>query len=230
MGTGYGCIVMREIIKHFIRICADTLPISEPIYEFGSFQVPGQEGFADLRPFFKGMQYVGADTRKGPGVDVVLNLHSINLPSESVGTVLVLDTLEHVEFPRRALSELFRILKSGGVLIISSVMDFPIHDYPYDYWRFTPEGFKSLLGDFPKSFVGYSGADNFPDTVIGVGFKDSNTSFDLFLPKYACWKDHWTPKLVTWRKIANSFIPPKLSDVYSRILTKKQYSKRITQN
>jgi hypothetical protein len=45
---------MRESIKQFVEIVADMLPILEPIYEFGALQVPGQEGFADLRPIFAG--------------------------------------------------------------------------------------------------------------------------------------------------------------------------------
>ncbi len=56
---------MRKIVKHFIKICAETLPISEPIYEFGALQVPRQEGFADLRPFFPGRKYIGADMQEG---------------------------------------------------------------------------------------------------------------------------------------------------------------------
>ena len=140
---------MRELIKQFVKICAETLPINEPIYEFGSLQVAGQEGFADLRPFFSVKKYVGADMRKGPGVDVLLNLHNIDLPSKSVGTALVLDTFEHVEYPRKAIDELYRILKPNGIIIISSVMNFPIHDHPADYWRFTPEAFKSLLHQWP---------------------------------------------------------------------------------
>lgn len=75
---------MRESIKEFVKICAETLPIIEPVYEFGSFQVPGQEGFADLRPFFKGKKYIGTDVRDGPGVDVLVDLHNINLPADSV--------------------------------------------------------------------------------------------------------------------------------------------------
>ncbi|MFQ5929050.1 MAG: methyltransferase domain-containing protein, partial [Acidobacteriota bacterium] len=102
---------MRESIKHFVKICAESLPISDPVYEFGSLQVPGQEDFADLRPLFPSKKYVGADMRDGPGVDTILDLHDINLPSESVGTVLMLDTLEHVEFPRKAVEEIYRILK-----------------------------------------------------------------------------------------------------------------------
>jgi len=101
---------MRELIKQFVKICAETLPISEPIYEFGSLQVQGQEGFANLRPFFPDKRYTGADMRKGAGVDVILNLHQIDLSSGSVGTILILGTLEHVEFPSSSLNLLPRIV------------------------------------------------------------------------------------------------------------------------
>ncbi len=94
---------MRKVVRDFIREVSETLPILEPIYEFGSFQVTGQEELANLRPFFQGMKYVGTDLREGPGVDVVLNVHNIYLPSESVGTILCLDTLEHVEYPSKAI-------------------------------------------------------------------------------------------------------------------------------
>jgi len=182
---------MRELIKQFIEICAETLPISDPVYEFGSLQVAGQEGFADLRPFFPGKRYVGADMREGPGVDVILNLHHIDLPSESVGTVLIMDTLEHVEFPHRALEEAYRIIRPNGMVIISSVMNFPVHDYPFDYWRFTPEAFKSILRPFSQSIVGFAGDEGFPHTVVGVGFKGSPFSLALFMSKYEQWKHQW---------------------------------------
>jgi hypothetical protein len=83
---------MRQALKDLVSIVASTLPIEEPIYEFGSLQVRGQEGFADLRPLFPGKEYVGADMRHGTGVDQILDLHTINLPPESVGTIICLDT------------------------------------------------------------------------------------------------------------------------------------------
>lgn len=161
---------MRQLIKEFVKIIADTLPISEPLYEFGSLQVQGQEGFANLRPFFPDKEYVGCDMQAGPGVDRVLNLHNIDLPSETVGTVLILDTLEHVEFVRKATEEAYRILKPEGVLVISSQMDCPIHSYPNDYWRFTPQAFTSLLRPFSSCFVDFAGDEWFPHTVVGIGF------------------------------------------------------------
>jgi predicted O-methyltransferase YrrM len=185
---------MRESVKDYVRACAETLPISEPIYQFGSFQVPGQEGFADLRPLFPGKKYVSADMRKGLGVDVVLNLHQIDLPSESVGTVFILDTLEHVESPSKAMSEVHRVLKPDGILIMSSVMNFPIHDYPLDYWRFTPEGFRSLLKLFATSLVHYAGESNFPHTIVGIGLKGSipEEAMDQIKGRLRHWKGRWS--------------------------------------
>jgi SAM-dependent methyltransferase len=126
--------------------------------------------------------------REGPGVDKVLDLHKIGLPAECLGTVLCLDTLEHVEYPHRALEEIHRVLEPSGIAIISSVMDFPIHDHPYDYWRFTPEGFRSLLKPFADSFVGFVGRESFPHTVVGVGFKGGRPQFLEFERSYERWK------------------------------------------
>jgi len=214
---------MRESIKCFVKICAEILPISEPIYEFGSLQVPGQEGFADLRPFFPEKKYVGADMREGPGVDIILNLHKINLPSESVGTVLILDTLEHVEFVREAIEEVHRILKPNGVLVISSVMNSPIHDHPHDYWRFTPEAFKSLLKFFNSSFVDFAGESNFPHTIIGIGVKGSisEDTKDQFVKRVKHWKEHHGKYSgYGWTRLIKLFTPPVIRHILSNIYRK----------
>ena len=52
-----------------------------------------------------------------------------------VGTFILSDTLEHVADPLRAMQEVQHCLRPGGVAIYSSVMNFPIHGYPNDYWR-----------------------------------------------------------------------------------------------
>lgn len=217
---------MRESIKQFVRICVETLPIPEPVYEFGSLQVPEQDAFADLRPLFPGKKYVGADMRQGPGVDVILNLHDINLLSESVGTVLLIDTIEHVEYPRNAIEEVYRILKPNGIIIISSVMNFPIHDYPYDYWRFTPEAFRSLLKHFTSSFVDFAGESYFPHTVVGVGFKGNNLSdMAKFFENLKLWKEYWSNPLKGGAHdligLAKTVAPPIIFRIFQNWLNKQ---------
>lgn len=210
---------MREIIRSFVGGLAGELP--GPVYEFGAFQVEGQAGFADLRGFFPGKTYFGCDMRPGKGVDLVLNLHKIDLPDASAGTVLLLDTLEHVEFCREAMAEVLRILKPGGVVVISSVMNFRIHDYPSDYWRFTPEGFKSLLRGFSWAGVESLGETDFPHTVVGAGIKGEAPAglARALEEKTAAWKraaaEAQRPNPA--KELVRALLPPVLLNVYRRL-------------
>lgn len=179
---------MRKHLRRYVQLVADTIEIKEPIFEFGSLQVHEDSELEDLRPLFRGKTYVGCDMRPGPGVDRVLNLHQLDLPDGTIGTAICMDTMEHVEYPRQAISELYRILKPGGALILSSVMNFPIHGYPKDYWRFTPEGFRSLLKIFDYSAVGFSGPENFPDSIVAVAFKGEKPNLQQYETAYLAWK------------------------------------------
>jgi SAM-dependent methyltransferase len=209
---------VRESIRQFVKIVTKTLPMEEPVFEFGALQLPGLEDVANLRSFFPRKEYVGCDMREGPGVDRVLNLHGIDQASDSVGTVICLDTLEHVEFPHMAVSEIHRILKPDGIAVLSSVLDFRIHATPYDYWRFTPDGFRSILGPFASSFVGYAGIDRFPHTIVGIGFKGREYPIEEFCQEFERWKARWRkPKGETWKDAVNLFIPPILLGLDRRI-------------
>ena len=54
---------------------------------------------------------------------------------------------------------------------MSSLMNFPIHDYPSDYWRFTPAAFEVLLKKFEKHEVEFDGNPAFPEGIYGFGIK-----------------------------------------------------------
>ena len=142
---------MRPHLREFFELCAKTLACPEPIVEIGAFQVAGQETISDLRRLFPGKTYIGCDMQTGPGVDRLEDIHKLSFRSGEVGTFLLADTLEHVADPRRAMHEIYRCLRDDGVVIYSSVMNFPIHAFPNDYWRFTPEAFRALAVDFPRA-------------------------------------------------------------------------------
>ena len=162
---------MRPNGRAFVEQTIKEHPPSGPVYEFGSFKVPGQEQLADLRPLFQGLTYVGTDMRPGPGVDLIINLEKIPFQDNSIGTAICIDTLEHVQDVKQAVNEMHRVLKPGGLIIISSVMNFPIHDHPSDYWRFTPHAILWLLRDFTPSGTSFSGHPLFPIGVNGWGIK-----------------------------------------------------------
>ena len=162
---------MRDHNKAFCQLIAETFDCPGPVYEFGSYQVEGQVEYADLRTMFKDKGYVGCDMRSGPGVDRVEDVTNISLPDGAAGTVLCIETFEHVFEVRRAFDEVFRILKPGGLFVITSPLNFRIHGYPDDYWRMTPSCLRRMLGAYSARLTGFQGYHKFPHSVMGLGFK-----------------------------------------------------------
>jgi len=174
---------LQKSTSHFINISVNNLPLQGPVFEFGSMQVHEEVSTGEPRAFFrnKGFEYIGCDMRAGKGVDQVQNLHALDIEDNSVGCVVCMDTLEHVEYPRKAMAEMWRVLKTDGIAIMSSVFQFPIHGYPNDFWRFTPEGFRSLFSPFHDSLIYSFGlTDITPQVVAGIGFKSKKPRTDDF--------------------------------------------------
>jgi hypothetical protein len=173
--------VAQPLIRRFVEDLIGQVDLPDPVYEFGSLHVKEDQD-ADLRPLFAGRRFVGTDMREGPGVDRVEDLRSLTLGDGEVGTALCLDTLEHCEDPPQACRELARVTAEGGVCVLSSVMLFGIHAFPSDYFRFTPQGFRSLLAGFDDVWVCGVGHPSIPTQVIGVGAKgrELGLRFDSF--------------------------------------------------
>jgi SAM-dependent methyltransferase len=162
---------VRPIIRIFAEDVARHLPIASPLVEVGARAAEGQEDVADVRGIFGADVHIGCDIQEGLGVDQVEDVHALSFADNSIGTVVALDTLEHVRDPIRAVEEMHRVLRPGGVVAITSVMFFPVHEHPWDFWRFTPEGFEQLLAPFESRLVLAHGMDVLPETVFGVGVK-----------------------------------------------------------
>ena len=159
------------LITNFVAELGQLIELPEPIVEFGSLQVEADQT-NDLRPVFAGKNFIGTDLRPGPGVDRVEDLRSLSFADDEIGTALCIDTLEHCEDPLAACRELHRVVRPGGVCAVTSVMWFPIHAYPHDYWRFTPEGLRLLLSPFDYLWTTGVGHPLLPTQVVAVAGKD----------------------------------------------------------
>lgn len=162
---------MHNNIRSFVTSVAESFPTVGPVYEFGSYIVPGQEGIGDLRSVFPGRKYVGCDMREGPGVDRVEDLSRLTIASDSLSTILCVETLEHVFEVRRAVDELMRVLAPGGLLAISVPFNHRLHAHPDDYWRISPSCLSGLLAPLAATVVGWQGVDKFPHSVFAVACK-----------------------------------------------------------
>jgi len=93
-------------------------------------------------------EYIGTDFASGLDVDVVADVSDLSAAfgEQRFDAIISCSTLEHIQYPWVAAVEICRTLKVGGFLFVQTHQTFPIHAYPYDYWRFTKEGLQTLFG------------------------------------------------------------------------------------
>jgi SAM-dependent methyltransferase len=165
---------MNQFIRGVVRAIAEAFDLPGPILEVGSFQVEGQAALADLRALFPGRPYLGVDVRPGPGVDRLADVEALPFPDASFGTVLALNTFEHVPHFWRGFAEVRRVLRPDGATVVSCPFYFHQHGYPGDFWRFTPEALGLLLADYPTRVVGWHGPRRRPANVWALALREGH--------------------------------------------------------
>lgn len=78
-------------------------------------------------------------------VDVFATLDNLPFENEIFNTVLCTNVLEHVAESEKAFSEIARVLKYKGYMIISIPFLYPLHEAPYDFYRYTIHGVRHQL-------------------------------------------------------------------------------------
>ena len=90
-------------------------------------------------------EYVAFDIFAGDNIDVVGDIIHTGFDSNSFDTIVCTQVLEHIPKPWLAVQEMHRILKEGGVCIVTAPFIQASHADPHDYFRYTTEGLKSLF-------------------------------------------------------------------------------------
>jgi SAM-dependent methyltransferase len=82
-----------------------------------------------------------------PGVDVVGDAHELSrhFAPESFDFATSLAVFEHLLMPWKAAVELNRVLKTGGHAYIWAPQSQPIHDLPWDFFRFSDNAWHALF-------------------------------------------------------------------------------------
>jgi SAM-dependent methyltransferase len=192
---------MNEFLNGVARAVTESFDLRGPILEVGSYQVPGQEEIADLRALFPGKSYLGIDARPGPGVDQVADVEALPFPDQSFGTVIAMNTFEHVPHFWRGFEEVYRVLKPDGALFISCPFYFHIHEHPRDYWRFTPEAFELLLRDYPHKIIGSHGPAKRPANLWALAFREARPAVTVEeYARYRSLMEAYAHQPLPWRR------------------------------
>lgn len=94
------------------------------------------------------VDWIMSDVEAGLDVDVVADAHDL-VPFEdaSFDALIACSLLEHVKRPWIVLQAMSRVLKPGGLLLVTTHQSFPIHGYPDDYFRFSDKAMTILAQD-----------------------------------------------------------------------------------
>jgi hypothetical protein len=103
-----------------------------------------------VRHLFSDCQhYVGVDIHSGPDVDVACDIHELSSAfsarDQRFDAVVTISTFEHLVMPWKAVLEINKVMKPGGLLFITTHPTWPPHELPWDFWRFADGAFHGLL-------------------------------------------------------------------------------------
>jgi hypothetical protein len=94
-----------------------------------------------------GWSYVGMDIMGGPNVDVIGDAHELGalFPQQRFDAVMAFSVIEHLLMPWKFAIELNRVLTLGALGLITTHQAWPLHDMPWDFWRFSDRAWGALF-------------------------------------------------------------------------------------
>lgn len=106
--------------------------------------------------FASASQYIGLDRPSAPyaaysqnserkqAINVIGSAYEIPFRSSCFDAVLAFQVLEHMAEPLAFLIESKRVLRNGGEILLTFPLINPVHEAPYDFFRYTHYGLRHL--------------------------------------------------------------------------------------
>ena len=90
------------------------------------------------------IEWIGLDIEGNEQADFHGTAVDMPFAGETFDAILATQVLEHIEEPQRAMHEFARVLKVGGILILSCPQYWELHEEPRDFFRYTEYGLRYL--------------------------------------------------------------------------------------
>lgn len=109
-------------------------------------------GSAPYAPLYKGYfrRAVTVDVPSSrqdvSAVDVIASADNLPFDDARFDCVVCTEVLEHCARPGAAMDEIARVLKPGGVVLLTTPLMQALHEMPYDFYRYTPSALRDLAG------------------------------------------------------------------------------------
>jgi len=140
----YNTNFIRRFVEHsFEKLIA-------PATNFGNSSILdlgcGTKPFKDIyQKLFSKTVAGDYDRRINDETIIILDAHNLPFENNAFDCVILTEVLEHLSEPEKCVSEIARVTKDGGNLILTVPFLHQLHEIPYDHFRFTEFQLDKLL-------------------------------------------------------------------------------------
>jgi len=138
--SNYSYLLWKYQLKEVICILKEN--VRGRILDVGCGNKPFEKYLESMVTEYIGCDVVQSSLQK---VDVVCDATDIPFENECFDSIISTQVLEHISETDLCLQEMYRLLVKGGILILTVPFVWPIHEEPYDYYRFTEHGLRFKL-------------------------------------------------------------------------------------
>jgi len=135
----------------WVRKQLASLPAGSKVLDVGAGSAPYRDALTHCD--YKTQDFTGlaVDQLRGGSytrVDYVCDASAIPVPDASFDAIISTEMLEHVPEPIRVVKEIGRILRPGGILILTAPLGSGIHQEPYHFYGgYTPYWYERFLAE-----------------------------------------------------------------------------------
>lgn len=137
----------RTVYQHL----EEFLPKMEGnIVDIGCGQSPYKHLLNIQRTQYYGLDIEDSNQKFDYDNDQIIHFDGNNIPFNdgSIDGFICTEVLEHIKEPEKFIIEIYRILRMGGVGIVTVPWSARYHYIPHDYYRFTPSALQILFRSF----------------------------------------------------------------------------------
>src|SRR6185436_4985835 len=131
-----GAVIQDSLREEFIRNAFRQFGKTNRLLDLGCGNKPFYDLYSDYCESSVGID-VPESIHGLSKADLVYDGKKIPFPDGEFDYVLCTEVMEHTKEPSDFLSEIYRVLKNGGVLIMTTPFMVPLHEAPNDFFRFT---------------------------------------------------------------------------------------------
>jgi SAM-dependent methyltransferase len=147
------------------------------------------------------IEHLGIDITDGPNVDAVCDAHHLSRRVDrTFDFAFSMAVFEHLLMPWKVALEMNKVLRQGALGLIISHAAWPLHEEPWDFFRFSKESWRGIF----NAHTGFEVVDaqyRYPASIVPDYINDSNFQQMSLGPTYllsGCIVRRTGPAQVAW--------------------------------